>query len=310
MHEEDACNVYYGSDRSSGKQQSIEWFHTDLSMLKLIWLKDSLISQRTRPSSIETNQMLINALGFPDLLEDGKNVRQCHENDKIRSQPLEKLLAILEKETDDCRADLTELHSLDSVILKKKIAKLRAENPNALNCNGLSKNYDKCALFDHVQNLVDNQEQQAKILKRTTDQALDIPSKFSSNLIDLDALKNVFNEFSITLKKYAKESEVDRKEHWENEEENQMVSMRANLSGYFAGDAVVSADAKAICQKLIAHTDCNLKTILRTKENVQEINVMIQAILTDIGNVVDAIHSPLNGLNDTAQQYLTEKCTR
>lgn len=306
LHANDGCNVYYGSDRNAQTEQEIEFFHTDLSVLNFIWLEDSLISQRIRPSPVEMNQMFINALGLTQILEDGNNVRQRHENDKIENEPLAKLVTTLKTETDKQRIFLTRLHTLELAILTKKISKLRAENPHALNCNGLSKNYDKCMLFAHVQSLDGIQQQEVNAFQRAIGQTPDISSKFSNDIIDLDALQDGLNGLFTTLNKYAEELKVECKESWANEEENRMVAMRANLSEYFVEATGVSADDKAICQKSIDSAEYRLNATLG-KSGKQEITVKIQNIMTDIENVVNAMNHPINSLNAVAQHYLDAK---
>lgn len=315
LHQEDVCNVYYGSRQNFGNKQPIELFHAYLNELHLIWINDPITSQRTRPTGIEMNQMLINALGYPSLLKDG-NVRERHELYETKNQPLVELMTVLKDDLDEQRSFLSilpnpsclALSSLDWVILTKKIAKLLTQNPHVLNYDGVSNNYDKYMLREYVDELEKVQQHHFDTYYQTFGKAHEIP--IATDLIDLSELRNILNEFPATLKQYAVELEVDRKEHWENEENNQLVAMRANLSDYFVDAVGVSAEAKAICQKAIDTVDGQLQTVLHTKENVQQTKMQIQKMQSDIDEIADSVNDPLKSLDTVAQNYLVQKLKR
>lgn len=307
MHHEDVRNVYYGFRPDLYDDQPIELFHLNLSENLLTWIDDPLVGQRTRPTGIEMNQMLVNAMGFPSLLKDG-DVRECHELYETKNQQLVELMTILEKDTDAQRITMTKQNSLELAILKKKVDKLRTQKPHVLNAGGMSNNHDTYMLFEYVNDLEDEQKMQFEAFNRTLVKAHDIP--IATDLIDLSELRDILNEFPTALKKYAVELAVNRQQHWKNEENNQLVAMRANLSKYFVGAAGVSADTKAICQKAIDTAECTLQTVLKTDEKIQKIEEQIQKIQSDIVEIVNSMDQPMKTLGTVAQNHLNAKLIR
>lgn len=305
LHNENVYNVFYGSDQNAG--QPIEEFHMELIRLKLFWLDDPITSQRQRLTNFEMNQMLINALGYPNLLNHGQ-IRRCNEIHNTKNQSLEALLSILKIDADKTRAFLTQLYSFDHVILTKKIAQLRRENPNLSKYVGLSNSFDRVMLVAHVDNLESVQDQQIKTYRQTIKEALEIP--FSTHPIDLNALQDLPNEFPSIREMYINELKMERNEHWKNEEHNRMVAMRANLGECFNESGGISTDAKVICQKLIDSTERRLKTILHTEQNMQDIQMKIRKIQTDIEKLVGTMNHLVKYSNNVAQRFLVERFTR
>lgn len=299
--------VYYGTRQNFRNKQPIDSFHVNLNELKLIWLDDSLVSRRIRATSTEMRQMLTNALDFPNILSDG-NLNQCYAKYGIANEPLVELLTELRNGTAEERIFLTQLHSLDTVLLTKKIDELQTKNPNALIYGDVAKTYDQYMLIECVEDMENVQTQQFESHKQAIDEVVDL--KFAADPIDLNESRAVLNEFSLTLLEFIEELDEDRKDHWENEEHNQMVAMRANLTEYFDDDAGVSAEDKAICQNTIDTIDHQLKTVLHAKQNVQQIQMQKQKIQADLIKIVGSMDTLVNSLDDVAKNILHEKITR
>lgn len=296
--------MYYGSRKNYRNRQSIEMFHAQLSALNLRWIDDPIISQRIRATSTEMRQMLTNALGCPDLLKD-RMIRQCYEKFKITNVPLAKLFRMLKSGTDKERKYLSELHSLEMVLLTKKIAQLRGQIPNMLNRCNMAKNYDNYMLIECVNDMEDAQAQQFDAYNQAIDDALELT--ISMDFIDSNELRTILNEFSSAWEQFIEETDADRTDHWDHGRNNQMVVMRANLSDYFVGAAGVSADDKAICQNAIDAIDNQLGTVLHTTQNVQQIEVHKRKILSDLMKMVDEMDVLENDLDTVARNILMAK---
>lgn len=307
LHQENVGNVYYGSRQSRRKKQSIETFHADLSKLQLIWLDDPLISQRTRPTNTEMKQMLLHALGCQSLLKDGE-VQLHHAKYVIKNGPLASLVAVLKEWTDKSEAKLLALRSLEKVLMTKKMHELRRQNPNALNYGHMDKNYDKYMLFEYVEDLESAQLHQFEMHNQVIDDALldNDDHRFPVNSIDSNELRAIFNEFSSAWENYREELDADRKDKWAYEENFRMFLMRAGLSDYFDA-AGVSAQDKNICLKEIASPDYDLKTVLRTKQNVQKIKMQQRKIQTDTIEIVNSMDASVAHLVAVRQKIWKEK---
>lgn len=281
--------------------QPIRSFHLNLRDNLLTWMADPLTSQRVRPTNIEINRMLIHSLGFSDMLKDG-NVRERHDLYLTKNGLMKRLMTLLKKETDKQRTFLRKQNSLELAILNKKIANLRTQNPNALNYGDMLNNYDTYMLFEYVDELENNQ---FDAINQMHENFCEI--SFATDPIDLSELQDVLNEFPAALEKYTKELEVDCKEQWKHEENNQLVAMRANLSQYFVGGADVSAEAKSTCQNAISTVQRQLRTMLQTVEQKRKIETQMQSNFVEI---VASMRKSMKSRDDVAKKYLNAMSIR
>lgn len=288
-----------------GKKQSIESFHADLSALNLICLDDPLVSQRIRATSTEMRQMMMNALGCPHLLND---VQPYHEKFEVRIKPLTELLEMLDEHMDEERNRQKELCSLEWVLLGRKINELRSQNLSALDFGDMEKNYEKYMLVEFVEDAENAQIQQCEMHNDVIENALEL--QYATDSIDLNEPQAVLNEFTDALGRYTEEMVADRKDHWENEEDNRMLAMRAGLSEYFADAAGVSAEDKAICQNAIDAVDHQLKTVLNTKQNAKKIETQNRKIQSDLIRIVNSMGGLEEHLDVVTQNILIEKSKR
>lgn len=270
----------------------------------MIWIDDPLVSRRICATSTEMNQMLTNALGCPSLVEDG-NVQQRYEEYESTNQSLVKLLTALKNGTDENRTFLTQLHSLEKELLSKKINELRTKNPNALNYGDAVKNYDQYMLIDCVDDMDNDQTQRFETYNRTIDEALELTAAADS--VDSNELRDILNECSTTSMAYVEELVESRKQYWQNEENNRLVAMRANLSEYFVDGAGVPADDEAICQESIDAVRHRLGTTLHAEQNAQKINMEKQKIQTDLITIVNSMDALVQSLDVVAQNMLDAK---
>lgn len=270
----------------------------------MIWIDDPLVSRRICATSTEMNQMLTNALGFPSLVEDG-NVQQRYEEYESTNQSLVKLLTALKNGTDENRTFLTQLHSLEKELLSKKIDELRTKNPNALNYGAAVKNYDQYMLIEYVDDMDNDQTQRFETYNQTIDEALELTAAADS--IDLNESREILNECSTTSMAYVEELVENRKQYWQNEENNRLVAMRANLSEYFVDGAGVPAEDEAICQETIDAVRHRLGTTVHAEQNAQKINMEKQKIQTDLIVIVNSMDALVQSLDVVAQSILDAK---
>lgn len=309
LHPEYVGHVLYGPEQNDENKQPIELFHTTLGERLLTWIDDPIISQRIRATNYEINRMLINALAFPSLLEYADLCRRrCGEFEAF-NKSVKMVFSLQKKHVDKHRIFLTQLFSTNATLLAKKIIKLREENPNALNFTNSANNYDKSVLFAYVDQLEHVQQQKFAKFAQTKEKALVIPS--ADDFVDLRELRDILKEFFTAHKKYTADMTADRKDDWNNEENNQMVAMRANLSDYFVEPAGVSAEDKAMCQRSIENAERDLKVAQQNaKKNLQEIYTQIRKMQRNIYEIADAMKVTVNELNTVTRQFLAEKLKR
>lgn len=301
LHRDCVGNVYYGPGRNAEDEQPIELFHVTIADRLLIWIDDPIISVRTCARNYEINRMLVNALGFPSLLQRASLLPHRHDEFTAFNDSLKMVLTLQKDKADQYRAFLTRLFSLNVALLMKKITALRGTNPNALD-TGLSSDADKRMLVTYVDILELVQQQRFAAFAQKKDNAVATP--VADDIIDLAEMQGILNELLAANTQYTIDVMVDRKDHWENEESNQLVAMRANLSEYFVEPDGVSAADKAICQRSIDNAERDLKMVQHSKEeNFVQIDMQIQQIERGIRSIVSDMTQTLNALNATAQQF-------
>lgn len=309
LHPECVGNVYYGFYRKTENEQPIENFHLLIAGRLLTWIDDPIVSPRTRATNSEINRMLVNALNFPDSLRQIELLRRRKQQFQVCQTSSTKLYTLCKTKTDQFEAFLLRMLTLNMALLPKKIVELRAQNPDALAYADVFSNYDNSMVAACVDDLERVQQQQVETMQRTKEKALHID--IANHFIKWAELRNILSELLATCDKYTVDMNEDRKVYWRNEENNQLVAMRANLNDYFNGRESVSADDIVMCQKLIDNAERDLDMLQqKSQENGRKIEDEMRQIQSNINQAVDAMNGMVNGLNNWTKRLLTTKRSR
>lgn len=248
------------------KRQTIRSFHAELGPLGFMRNYDPIISQRTRPTVSDLNQIFIGFLNTKDQLRDIEWMKTQYKLKTDRIRTIADIFQMEKQQMNVANEHLVELRSLEAIILERKIANLHGNFPNSVVDEDGRRAFNIHVYADKFETI---QRKRFASYEKSLQTAL-LAVRFDPT--ELSKLNGFVAEFNETMDKYLEDKVAADQIEASNKEHNRMVQMQAGLHRY-VGKPEKIEQAIANCGLLIDAANRRLLSLFgNTEQKFENLN--------------------------------------